>query len=212
MTVSTYPPVRAQARAAGQSGGPGGIPRQRGGQARRPATSPCSRRAIRRALPMVRELTPDDGAILDELFAGLSERSRYLRFHAPLHRLSERFRASLLDVDGQDRLALVAELCTSEGPRPVGMARLSRTGPGTAEIAVEVVDEHHRRGVGRQLLTALGARATELGLTTLAAEILAENVAAQSLVRSVFPSGRTYRADGVLTLTCSLTDFHPRAF
>ena len=34
----------------------------------------------------VRELSPDDNAVLDTVFAGLSANSRYLRFHAPSRR------------------------------------------------------------------------------------------------------------------------------
>ncbi|WP_076820983.1 GNAT family N-acetyltransferase [Pseudofrankia asymbiotica] len=201
MQVSAHSPdlVRAQARA----GQPGDIPRQRG-ETRRRTASPCSRRAIRRAVPLVRELTPRDGAALDEVFAGLSPRSRYLRFHAPLHQLSRRFRATLLDVDGRDRLALVAVVCTAEGPRAAGIVRLARTGPREAEVAIEVADAMHRQGIGRLLLTTLGHRATELGLTHLTAEVLAENTPALALFRSVFPDGPTRRADGILTVTCRL--------
>ncbi|ADP82001.1 GCN5-related N-acetyltransferase [Pseudofrankia inefficax] len=197
MTVSTPSPMHAHAQAGARTGRQ---PRQRGDGRR--AASPCSRRAIRRAAPVIRELRPDDGTILDEVFAGLSERSRYLRFHSPLHRLSDRFRATLLDVDGRDRLALVALVCTPDGPRPVGIVRLSRTGPGDADIAIAVADAMHRQGVGRQLLTALGDRAAELGLTRLTAEILPENTAAAALFRAVFPHGPTRRGGGILTLTC----------
>jgi len=201
VTVSTYPPARAQAH--GRAGLSGGLPRQRG-EGRLRAAEPCSRRAIRRAVPLVRELTPRDGAALDEVFAGLSPRSRYLRFHAPVHQLSDRFRTALLDVDGRDRLALVAVVCTPDGPRAAGIVRLARTGAHAAEVAIEVADELHRQGIGRLLLTTLGDRAAELGLTRLTAEILAENTAAQALFRSVFPDGPTRRADGILTLTCAL--------
>ncbi|MDT3441420.1 GNAT family N-acetyltransferase [Pseudofrankia sp. BMG5.37] len=201
MTVSLCSPDRTQAQA--RAGQVGGVPRQRG-ETRRRAAAPCSRRAIRRAVPLVRELTPRDGAALDEVFAGLSPRSRYLRFHAPLHQLSSRFRATLLDVDGRDRLALVAVVCTPEGPRTAGIVRLARTGPREAEVAIEVADALHRQGIGRLLLTTIGQRAGELGLTHLTAEVLAENTPALALFRSVFPDGPTRRAGGILTLTCRL--------
>jgi GNAT superfamily N-acetyltransferase len=201
MSVSVYSPDRASGPA--RAGEAGGVPRQRGGGRWRSDT-PCSRRAVRRAVPLVRDLRPSDGAALDEVFAGLSPRSRYLRFHAPLHRLSSRFRATLLDVDGRDRLALVAVVCTPDGPRAAGIVRIVRTGPRTAEVAIEVADTLHRQGIGRLLLNALGRRAAELGITQLTADVLAENTAALGLFRSVFPDGPTRRADGILTLTCRL--------
>ena len=49
-----------------------------------------------------RLVSPDDmGRVLDTVFAGLSARSRYLRFHAPISRLPGPLRRQLADVDGQ---------------------------------------------------------------------------------------------------------------
>ena len=118
---------------------------------------------MRACRPTIRELTGDDGAAVDAVFAGLSTHSRLLRYHSPLSRLTTPARAALLDVDGRDRLGLVAELPSPTGWGAVGMARLVRTGPDEAEIAVEVVDSWQRRGVGLRLLTELGARARRSG-------------------------------------------------
>lgn len=73
-----------------------------------------------------------------------------------------------------------------------------------------MVDAYHRRGIGRELLTALADRAAQRGLRTLTADVLAENVGAQALLRAVFPDGPTRRAHGVLTLTCRLPDHATR--
>ncbi|HXV93793.1 MAG TPA: hypothetical protein VD813_10875, partial [Pseudonocardia sp.] len=48
-------------------------------------------------------------AAVDAVFAGLSPRSRFLRFHSPVPRLAPGVRERLTDLDGHARVALVAE-------------------------------------------------------------------------------------------------------
>lgn len=152
--------------------------------------------------PTVRPLTHDAGAALDRVFAGLSPQSRYLRYHAPMPRLPGPARRALLDLDGRDHLGFVAEVPTADGPRPVGLGRLVRTGPRTAEVALEVVDDWQRRGVGRQLLAALHAAARERGWTVLEARVLPGNDRVARMLRAAFP-GTTARWDGdAVLLTC----------
>lgn len=135
----------------------------------------------------VRRLRSDDTHAVDTVFAGLSDRSRYLRFHCPVPRLSGSLRRMFLNVDGDDRLALLAEAQTPDGWEPVGIAGLFHTIPGQAEISVAVIDAWHRRGVGRTLLTAVQAAATAHQLDRLTALVLAENHAARALIHAVFP-------------------------
>jgi GNAT superfamily N-acetyltransferase len=146
----------------------------------------------------VRELRRDEGDVLDALVAGLSPRSRYLRFHAPIPALSAGMRRSLLDVDGRDRIALVAE---AEDGSPVGIARVSRRPElaEEAEIAVSTIDAWQRRGVGRLLVAAVAERARAVGVRRLTALVLPENRAAIALFRSAFPVCLTRRdADAVV--------------
>lgn len=157
----------------------------------------------------LRPLRRDDIYVIETVFAGLSDRSRYLRFHSPVPRLSGPLWRSLLDVDGRDRLALVAETRAPDGQgidrwRPVGIARLIRTSHVEAEIAVAVVDAWHRRGVGRALLTAVREAAETRGFDRLSALVLTENHAVQALIRSVFPQCVTRCDDDLLRLTCYL--------
>ncbi|MBC3191017.1 GNAT family N-acetyltransferase [Pseudonocardia sp. C8] len=156
----------------------------------------------------LRDLRPDEAGLLDTLMAGLSPRSRYLRFHTPTPALSTRMRRALLDVDGHDRVALVAE---TDAGTPVGIARAIRDHrhPDEAEIAVAVVDAWHRRGVGRRLLTALAERARAGGVRRLTARVLPENAAALGLVRDLFPVTVTRRDDDALVLTAVLDTGRP---
>lgn len=150
----------------------------------------------------IRHLGTDDGATVDTVFAGLSERSRYLRFHAPMPRLPGAVRRRLLAVDGRDRVALVGEVPGTSGPLPVGIARLGRTGPTQGEIAIAVVDEWHGLGIGRRLLTELTELAGRSGYSLLHAYVLPENRQVLRLLESVFP-GATRHWDGwVLQVDC----------
>jgi hypothetical protein len=56
----------------------------------------------------------------------------------------------LLNVDGQYRIALVAERRGRGDQVPVGIARLARAGPCEAELAVAVIDSWQSLGIGRR--------------------------------------------------------------
>ncbi|TQM04295.1 GNAT family N-acetyltransferase [Pseudonocardia kunmingensis] len=130
----------------------------------------------------------DAAAAVDTVFAGLSPRSRYLRFHSPIPRLPAAVRDRLGDVDGRRQAAVVASACG----RPIGIARVIGDGTGAGEVAVAVVDAWQRRGVGRELLTALAARAEEIGYSELRGSILPENIAMRGLAARVLPWARPW--------------------
>jgi GNAT superfamily N-acetyltransferase len=151
---------------------------------------------------VVRELGPGEERVLDVVFAGLSDRSRYLRFHSPVPRLVPAVRRALAAVDGHRHVALVAVA----GREPIGIARCIDLGSGRAELAVEVVDAWQGRGVGTRLLRALRDRAVAAGWRELSAEVLAENDAVRALLRGVFPVQGVARDGAELTLTMPLGD------
>lgn len=168
----------------------------------RTAAARFARRTAARRITM-RDLRPDDGDLLDTLWSGLSPQSRYLRFHSPVPVLGTGLRRVLLDVDGRDRVALVAE---ADDGTPVGIARTirDRRNPDEAELAVAVVDEWHRRGVGRRLVAAVAARARSAGVERLTARVLPENAAALGLFRDAFPLHLTRRDDDAFVLVAVL--------
>ncbi|MEU4741395.1 GNAT family N-acetyltransferase [Actinosynnema sp. NPDC023658] len=151
----------------------------------------------------VRELhAAEAGEVVDTVFDGLSPRSRYLRFHAPVPRLTATMRRRLVDLDGDRRAAVVAECHRT----PVGIARLVATDERTAEIALAVVDPWQRKGVGTELMTALGRLATDLRYTRLHGDVLGENQPMLALVARVFPGARLTRdEDDVIRVTYPLT-------
>lgn len=148
----------------------------------------------------IRPMTAADSAALDDTFAGLSERSRFLRYHAATPRLTARMRRALLDIDGFRHLADVAETPTDNGLRAIGIARLLDLGAGRAEIAVEVVDAWHRRGVGSRLLASIGREAARLGYVEVQADVLPENRPMRRLLGQVLPDAVVDHRDGSLRI------------
>ena len=137
---------------------------------------------------------------VDAVFAGLSARSRYLRFHSPTPRLTASARRVLTDVDGERHAAVCARI----GGDPVGIARVIKTGGCGAEIAVAVVDLWQRRGVGRRLLEELTSVAARLGVAELRGTVLPDNHAMLALVRKVLPGVRLTREDDAVELSYPL--------
>src|SRR4051794_40919279 len=92
----------------------------------------------------IRLLEARDRDELRRRYARLSPDSRYLRFLAIGPTLSEELLDRLLDVDGRDRLALVAVTDSNDlkTERGLGIARFFRLeDPKVAEAAVTVSDE-----------------------------------------------------------------------
>ena len=135
-----------------------------------------------RSLVHVRELGPGDGDVVDEVFAGLSPRSRYLRFQGPVAELSAATRRSLTALDGRTHVALAA---FTQG-RPIGIVRIIDLGDGRGELAIEIVDRWQGRGVGTRLLQAARDRAADMGYRELVGEMLVVNTAAHAALRRVF--------------------------
>jgi GNAT superfamily N-acetyltransferase len=128
---------------------------------------------------VVRHIRPSDAAELRRAFDRLSPASRYRRFFGGVPQLTDAALHYLTDVDGRDHVAIVA---TTDGPEPdgatgLGVARFVRLRdePTVAEAAVTVVDDSHRKGLGRLLATKLAEAARERGIHTFRADVLADN-------------------------------------
>ena len=126
---------------------------------------------------LVRRLRPSDRAELAQRYLELSPEARRLRFFNAPDRLSERLLDYLMDVDGQDRSALVAFALDVDGEPGVGIARYvrDRTAPTCAEAAVTVLDAHQKRGIATALLRRLATEAWNNGIRTFTATVMWEN-------------------------------------
>jgi RimJ/RimL family protein N-acetyltransferase len=153
----------------------------------------------------VRPHPAGDQAIAAEVFAGLSPESRRRRYLANVDALSEHMLAVLGAVDGDRHVAFVAEVGRGRSRRAIGVARFVVDGPGRAELAYEVVDAWHGRGVGTRLVRALVAAAWERGLAELHAIVRRDNEASLAVLRRHLPTLRVERDGDDLAVSALLS-------
>ncbi len=134
---------------------------------------------------LIRPIRATDRERLNRGFQSASPDSNFLRFLSPKPRLSERELEYLTAVDHSCHEALIA--VDPDTGQSFGTARFIRGAehPQTAEFAIGVGDRWMRIGLGTALLTALFARARELGVTRVTGLIQAENTAVRRLVEKV---------------------------
>jgi RimJ/RimL family protein N-acetyltransferase len=135
----------------------------------------------------LRPIVPEDEVLLHEAVAAMSERTVYFRFFSPIKRMSDALAHRLAVVDYKDRFALVATTHRPNGKeRIVGVARYDRA-PNTdmAEVAVAVIDEFQRRGLGTLLLAELARVARNHGMKTFQLIVLPENREMLDLLRKM---------------------------
>jgi GNAT superfamily N-acetyltransferase len=151
------------------------------------------------------ELVLDDGAVallrpqhhqetgpLLQVFDAMSERSRARRYLTGMPQLPPSLLRVLTDVGTREHVAWVATV----GGTPVGIARYVAVDPTMVEVAFEVVDAHHRRGIGRALLDTIATVACANGFTSVSATVHPANRASVHMLRGI--GLRLHPRDGLL--------------
>ncbi len=118
----------------------------------------------------VREVSPEDVAGLRDLLAGMSENSRWLRFLSSGVDI-DRMAAAAVDTD--DGVGLVVTAGSPE--RIVAHAMYIKETPSRAEVAFEVADAWHGRGIATILLAHLAGAAARDGVATFVAYVHPSN-------------------------------------
>jgi GNAT superfamily N-acetyltransferase len=120
----------------------------------------------------VRAIRPEDAERLVDFHGTLSAHSVYLRFFSVHPKLSSAEVARFTNVDGVNRLALVATI----GDQLIAVGRFDReAGSQEAEVAFVVADEYQHHGIGSLLLDELVRAARSRGVQVFRAETLSEN-------------------------------------
>jgi RimJ/RimL family protein N-acetyltransferase len=157
---------------------------------RQPRTAADGRRVVLRdgSHVLIRQVQGADAPPLTDGFGRLSAESRRMRFMMAKKELSPAELSHLTDVDHHDYEALGA--LGHGGTRSVGMARYIRYpgDPQAAEIAVTIVDDWQRRGLGTELVVQLSDRARQEGIHRFTALVAADDVAVAGLLRNVCAS------------------------
>jgi GNAT superfamily N-acetyltransferase len=127
----------------------------------------------------IRPPSPVDHAAYCAFAARLEREDLRLRFAGLVKLDCDALRAQLIAIDHTQTEALAA----FAGGEMLAIAHLVRTAPAIAEFALIVRSDMKRRRLGRVLLARLIARACRLGLRTLTAQILSENLPMLRLAR-----------------------------
>ncbi len=158
---------------------------------------------------IVRHILPTDAEPLTRAWNQLSPESRYRRFFGAVGSLDSATLKYLTNVDGIDHVAIVA-FCESldlKDERGVGVARFVRLADAkdTAEIAVVVVDDMQRKGLGALLIKVAVLAAQERGVMRFRGEVLAENRPVMTLLDEV-GAKRVAESGGVVAFEIDLAD------
>jgi acyl-CoA synthetase (NDP forming)/GNAT superfamily N-acetyltransferase len=148
----------------------------------------------------LRPITPQDADLLERFHEGQSAESIYLRYFAPMPRLSARDLYRFTHVDHVDRVAFVCTL----GDAIVGIARYDRITPEAAEVAFNVSDAHQGRGLSSVLLEHLAAAARENGIHRFIAEVLPRNRKMLTVFREAGYDIASHYDDGVIAVEFEL--------
>jgi len=145
-----------------------------------------------------------DRAAVQEVFEGLSEESRRLRYHGSKPRLQEAEVDQLIDVGCCGREAVAAIDLVSG--KVVGMARFVRDvrDPRVAEVAFEVVDACQSNGIGRRLIAELATLARLEGIECFRASVLVGNEAALALLGRAGRVASSEYVDGAYEIVVDL--------
>lgn len=131
---------------------------------------------------LIRQVQPGDAPLLADAFARLSFKSRQSRFLSRKPSLTPAELRYFTELDHHDHEAIGA-LNPVDG-RGIGIARYIRhvDDPEAAEVAVTVVDEWQRRGLGTELISRLVDRGRQEGIRHFTALVGADNAAVVGLL------------------------------
>jgi GNAT superfamily N-acetyltransferase len=142
----------------------------------------------------VRQIRPEDADDLVAFHGRLSKQTVTFRFFGPHPVLTEGEVEHFTNVDGVDRVALVAELAG----QIVAVARYERSpGRDDAEVAFVVDDESQGKGIGTILLEHLVSVARSHGIRSFVVDTLSENYRMLHLLRDANFARRYERSAGV---------------
>jgi RimJ/RimL family protein N-acetyltransferase len=132
----------------------------------------------------IRRLRSSDREMYRHAVAGLSSRSRYLRFASPMPAMSDPLVDQMMAFDDQHHVVYAA--LTRRETAVVGVVRFVRTAndPCSAEVAIAVADAWQNSGLGSVLMARVVERACRAELTSLVATTLSENHGAARLAHS----------------------------
>ena len=130
----------------------------------------------------------EDAELIKHFLEGLSEESRYLRFHQPMPIVRDSTANYLARRDGHTRVALIG--LSPEEPqegeeRPIVVMVEYILDGDEPEVAITVADEWQGKGLGSEMLKLLATLSIAGGHKTWRAEVLNQNFAVVKILKKV---------------------------
>ena len=159
----------------------------------------------------MRDVVPYDRALLTDLLVRLSDATRWLRYFSTGTKsfvLAGQEATRMAHRHTHDHAALVATIRRGDVEEAIAVAEVMRDQrtPTIGELAIVVRDDYQAQGVGSALGGQLAQIARAIGITTVRADILFENRAAQRLMCRVFGSPTTIRHVNVVNMMAHLSN------
>jgi acetyltransferase len=136
---------------------------------------------------LLRPIRPEDLEAERRFIARLSQKTMYMRFHAPLRELTMERLVRYTQIDYDREMAFVAIDANAEHPDGEirGIARYTRNPDGsTCEFGVVIEDAWQGRGLGHALMNALESCARDRGISEIVGYVLSENDEMGTLMRA----------------------------
>jgi GNAT superfamily N-acetyltransferase len=154
-----------------------------------------------RGLVSIRDIGPPDLEALRRMHGRCSATSLHRRYFSPLASAPERVLRALTEVDGSDRVGIMAAI----GDEIIGVAHAMPGADGRVELAFLVEDRHQRRGVGSLLFDEIRRRLVGHGVEEADALMLAENEAMRRLMARAVDRSSSWDG-GVLRIRARFVD------
>ncbi|HLH58382.1 MAG TPA: GNAT family N-acetyltransferase [Streptosporangiaceae bacterium] len=154
----------------------------------------------------IRQACPTDYEGLRDFLAGLSLRTRYLRFFAGVVPVIPPMLRRL--IGGATPGRYVDVLVAVEDGVIIGHGMssddTSPSGERVSEMGVVVTDARQGRGIGTALMRALAGRARARGATAVMMDVLAENQRMLAMIEKQLPAARQERSGPYVTVRARL--------
>jgi GNAT superfamily N-acetyltransferase len=147
----------------------------------------------------LRTIRPSDEKRIRDGIEAMSDRARYLRFFSAFRTPPDSIVKRLSAVDGHDHIGWGAILLDGQDYPPVAAAHAVRleNRPGTAELAIAVLDDYQGLGIARMLIAAVLGDCVDEDMRHLEMQVLGENRAAVSLLLGL--GANVAQTDGSVT-------------
>ncbi len=136
---------------------------------------------------LLRPIRPEDLEAERRFIARLSQKTMYMRFHAPLRELTMERLVRYTQIDYDREMAFVAIDANADHPDGEirGIARYTRNPDGsTCEFGVVIEDAWQGRALGHALMNALESCARDRGISEIVGYVLSENDEMGTLMRA----------------------------